>query len=229
MSIHRLAVVVLVPLLAVPSGAPVAAAAPQAPAGSNPAASGLQVALDTPHACVVAGEHPQFQGTITPVSGVNRARLFFRSTLTADLYYVEAVLAGGRAVARLPCPHMETGSISFYLDATGDGSGGRSADGDAQVVRKSEDCSSDRTLAPISPGGAVRAFDVAGNPAVPRGFDGVVGGATACETRVPIAAAGGGNFFGTTAGIVTLAAAGLGIAAVIHFATRENEPTSPSR
>ena len=206
-----------------------AAAAPQAPAGSNPAGSGLQVALDTPQACVVAGEHPQFQGTITPVSGVNRARLFFRSTLTADLYYVEAVLAGGRAVARLPCPHAETGSIIFYLDAAGDGSGGRSADGDAQVVRKSEDCSSDRTLAPISPGGAVRVFDVAGNPAVPRGFDGVVGGATACEAARPVAAAGR-NFFGTTAGIVTLAAAAVGITTLIVVSNNNNnQPTSPSR
>ena len=221
MSLRRLAAVVLVFLLVAPPVAPAAGAAPQAPAGST-----LEVALDTPRACVVTGEHPQIQGTITPMSGVRRARLFFRSALSADFYYVEAVLAGGRSIARLPCPLPEARSVSFYLDATGDGSGGRSAEGDALVVRKGEECSSDRTLAPVSPGGAVRVFDVAGNPAIPPGFGGVVGGATACEAR-PVAAAGR-NFFGTTAGLVTLAAAGVGIAALI-INRNENQPTSPSR
>jgi hypothetical protein len=227
MSIHRLAAVVLAALLVAPPGVSVAAANPQAPAGGT-----LQVALDASHACVIAGEHSQVQGTILPSSGAGRARLFFRSTLTADFYYVDAVLAGGRSVARLPCPRPEAGSISFYFDAAGDGSQGRSPDGDAIVVRRSEECSSDRALAPIAPGGPVRVFDVAGNPAVPPGFAGVIGGATACEARVPVAAAvGGGNFFGTTAGIVTLAAAGLGIAALIVVSNHDNDnqPISPSR
>jgi hypothetical protein len=188
------------------------------------------VALDTPRACVVAGEHPQVQGTITPMSGVRRARLFFRSALGPDFYYVEAVLAGGRSVARLPCALPGAGSISFYLDASGDGSGGRSAEGDAIVVRKSDECSGGRALAPISPGGPVRVFDAAGNPAFPAGFGGVAGGGTACEVARPAAAAAGGgrNFFGTTTGLVTLAAAGLGIAAII-IVSNDNQPTSPSR
>jgi hypothetical protein len=222
MSIHRLAAVVLVPLLAAPPAVSVAAADPPAPAGST-----LEVAVDSPRACVVAGEHPQVQGTITPMSGVRRARLFFRSALSADFYYVEAVLAGGRSIARLPCALPGAGSISFYLDATGDGSGGRSADGDAIVVRRSDECSGDRTVAPISPGGPVRVFDVAGNPAFPAGFGGVAGGGPVCEVARPVAAAGR-NFFGTTTGLATLAAAGLGIAAII-IVSNDNQPTSPSR
>jgi len=224
MRIRRSAAVVLVLLLIAPPGASVAGAAAQAPAGGT-----LEVALDTPRACVVAGEHPQVQGTITPMSGVRRARLFFRSALNPDSYYVEAVLAGGRSIARLPCPLSGAGSISFYLEATGDGSGGRSADGDAVVVRRSDECSGDRTAAPISPGGPVRVFDAAGNPAFPAGFGGVAGSATACEVGARPAAGGKGNFFGTTAGRVALAAAGVGIGAIVYFATRDNEPTSPSR
>ena len=198
-------------------------------AAPPPPGSTLQVALDSPRACLVAGEHPQLQGSILPMGGARQVRLFFRSSLNTDYYYVEAVLAGGRSMARLPCPRPEAGFITFYFDATGDGGQGRSVDADAIVVRKSEDCASDRASVPVSPGGPVRVFDAAGNPAFPAGFGGVAGAATACEVSVrPVAGAGSRNFFGTTAGLVTLAAAGLGIAAII-IVSNDNQPTSPSR
>lgn len=230
MSIHRLAAIVLVPLLVSPPGLSVASAAAQTPAGGT-----LQVNVDPSRACVIAGEHPQFQGSIVPMSGVRRARLFFRSAFSAELSYVEAVLEGGRYVARLPCAQPETGLITFYLDASGDGGQGRSADGNAIVVRRIEECPGDRRAAPISPGGPVSVFGVAGNPASPPGFE--------CVTRAAAAGAGGadagaaagseGSFFGTKAGAFTLAALGLGIGTVIFITQQDDEPTpgptSPSR
>jgi hypothetical protein len=222
MSIHRLAAIVLVPLLVAPPSVSVASAA-QAPVGS-----GLEVSIDPSSACVIAGEHPQFQGSITPMSGVRQARLFFQSALSPDVYSVPAVLEGGRYVARVPCPRLDTGSFTFYLEASGDGGQGRSAVGNAIVVRRIEDCPGDRRVAPMSPGGPVSVFGVAGSPALPAGFEGVTG-AAACAGAGANTAAPADSFFESKAGALTLAAAGLGIGAAIFFATRDDEPTSPSR
>ena len=121
MSVRRLAAVVLVLLLAAPM-ATLAGAAPQAPP-----APGLLVDVDPASGCVLAYEYPQLQGSIVPLTGVTRSRLFFHSALGPDFYYVEAVLEGGRYVARLPRPRPEAGPIVYYLEATrSDFSQGRS-------------------------------------------------------------------------------------------------------
>jgi hypothetical protein len=226
MTVRRLAATVLVPLLAAPPSVSVALAAPQMGSGT------LQVRVDPSPACVLAGEYPQFQGSVIPMSGVRRTRLFFTSALSPDIYYVEAVLEGGRYVARLPRPRPEAGPFTFYLEAAGEGGQGRSSDASAIVVRKIEECPADRKAAPVSPGGPVSVFDVAGNAAFPAGFEGITGAAVAAGAGGAGmgAAAGTGSFFGTTAGLITLGAIGLGIGAVI-IVSQDDDPSvaSPAR
>ena len=225
MSIRRLAAVVLVPLLTAPPAVSVAGAAPQSPAGT------LQVEVDPTRACVLAGEYPQFQGSIIPTSGVRRVRLFFHSALSPDFYYVESVLEGGRYVARIPRPRPEAGPISFYLDAAGDSGQGRSADGEAIVVRKIEDCPRDRKAAPVAPGGPVSVFDVAGNAAFPAGFEGVTGAAAVGAATGGVgAAAGAGGFFTSKAGLIALGAVAVGVGTLIVLSGNDStRPQSPSR
>jgi len=226
MSVRRLAAVVLIALLAAPPMASVAGAAPQAPSAGR-----LQVDVDPTRACILAGQYPQFQGAITPMDGVTRARLFFHSSMANDFYYVEAVLEGGRYVARIPRPRPEARLITFYLEASkSDFSQARSGEGSAIVVRKIEECPADRKAAPVAPGGPVSVFDVAGNPAFPAGFEGVTGvaGAAAGGGGVGTAAGSGGSFLTSTAGLITLGAVAVGITTIV-IATNGNEPKSPSR
>jgi hypothetical protein len=203
-------------------------------AAQAPSAGGLQVNVDPTQACILAGQYPQFQGAIMPMDGVTRSRLFFHSALAPDFYYVEAVLEGGRYVARLPRPRLEAGPISFYLEATkSDFSQARSSDGTAIVVRKIEECPADRKPAPVAPGGPVSVFDVAGNPAFPAGFEGltgVAGGAAgaAAGTGVGGAAGAGAGFLTSTAGLITLGAVAVGITTIV-IVTNGNEPKSASR
>src|SRR5438093_2024831 len=224
MSVRRLAAVVLVLLLAAPM-ATLAGAAPQAPP-----APGLLVDVDPASGCVLAYEYPQLQGSIVPLTGVTRSRLFFHSALAPDFYYVEAVLEGGRYVARLPRPRPEAGPITVYLEATrSDFSQARSGEGTAIVVRKIEECPTDRKAAPVAPGGPVSVFDVAGNPAFPAGFEGITGVAAAAAGGAGAgAAAGAGGFLTSTAGLITLGAIAMGITTIV-IATNGNEPNSPSR
>ena len=225
MSVRRLTAIVLIVLLAAPPMASVAGAAAQAPS-----AGGLQVNVNPTQACILAGQYPQFQGTIVPMDGVTRSRLFFHSALAPDFYYVEAVLEGGLYVARLPRPRLEAGPLSVYLEATrSDFSQARSGEGTAIVVRKIEECPTDRKAAPVAPGGPVSVFDVAGNPAFPAGFEGITGVAAAAAGGAGAgAAAGAGGFLTSTAGLITLGSIAVGITTIV-IATNGNEPNSPSR
>lgn len=220
---RRLAAIVLVPLLAAPPTASIASAAPQAGSGA------LQVEVDPTRACILAGEYPQFQGSVIPMGGVRRTRLFFTSSLSPDVYYVEAVLEAGRYVARLPRPRPEAGPIRFYLEAAGEAGQGRSADGDAIVVRKIDECPTDRKAAPVAPGGPVSVFDVAGNAAFPAGFEGVTGAVAGvgAATGGVGGAAGAGGFFTSTAGLITLGAIAVGVGTIIIISN--DNPQSPSR
>lgn len=217
--------------MAAPPMASVARAGPQAPS-----AGAMQVDVDPIRACIIAGEYSQFQGAVTPMEGISRARLFFHSSLSNDFYYVEAVLEGGRYVARIPRANPQAGPLNFYLEATkNDFSQARSVDGNAIIVRKIEECPADRKAAPVAPGGPVSVFDVAGNPAFPAGFEGVTGagaaagvGGAAAGGGVGGAAGAGAGFFTTTAGLITLGAVAVGVTTIV-IATRGDGVKSPSR
>jgi len=230
MSVRRFAAIVLIGLLSSPPLASVARAAPQPPAAGT-----MQVDVDPVRACVLAGQYAEFQGGVNPPDGVSRARLFFHSALSNDFYYVEAVLEGGRYVARIPQARPGSGPLSFYLEVTKtDFLQARSVDGSALVVRKIEECPADRKPAPVAPGGPVSVFDVAGNPAFPTGFDGITGAGAAAGAGGAAAgggvggAAGSGAFFTSTAGLITLGAVAIGVTTIV-IATRDNGAKSPSR
>jgi hypothetical protein len=228
MSVRRMAAIILALLLAVPPMTSMAAAAPQPPSGG-----GMQVRVDPIKACVLAGEYPQFEGGVVPMEGVTRSRLFFHSSLSNEFYYVEGVLEGGKLLFRMPRPRLEAGPLIFYSEATrNDFAVGRSLEGMAIVVRKIEECPSDRKAAPVAPGGPVSVFDVAGNPAFPAGFEGitgVAGGVAGAAAGGVGGAAGAGGFFTSTAGLITLGAVAVGVTTVIIATRSGNEPKSPSR
>jgi hypothetical protein len=231
MSVRKVVAIVLVGLLVAPPMASISMAAPQSPSNA-----GMEVDVDPSQACVLAGEYPQFQGVVVPMDGITRSRLFFRSSLSPDMYYVEAVLESGRYVARIPRPTRNAGPIMFYLEATkNDFSQGRSGEGNAIVVRKIEECPADRKAAPIAPGGPVSVFDVAGNPAFPAGFEGITGagaaGAAGAAGGVGGAAGAGAGFLTSTAGLITLGAIAVGVTTIVLVTNDSNPrpPASPSR
>jgi len=216
MTVRRLAIMVSGALLAAPLYVATVSAAPQsAPAGD------VQVDVDPVKGCILVGEYPQFQGSVAPMEGVTRVRLFFRSALSPDFFFVEAVLEGGRYVSRIPRPtSAQTGPVQYYLEATrSDLVQGRSGEGNSIVVRKVEECPGDRKAAPVAPGGPVSVFDVAGNPAFPAGFEGVMG-ATAAGGAAVGAAAGGGSFFTSTAGLITAGAIVAGVTTAVIVANQ---------
>lgn len=179
-------------------------------------AAAAEVSVQPSPACLIAGDYPQISAAVIPAGNIARVRVFFRSVLSPDYYYVEAVPQGGVWVARLPRPRPEAGPVSVYANVTtADFAESRSADVSAPVVRNTGQCPSDHKPAPTSPGGPVSVFDVAGNPALPAGFTGV-----AAVAAGGAGAAGAGAFLTSTGGLVTLAAVAVGITTIVILATR---------
>jgi hypothetical protein len=204
-------------------------ASPQAPAAISVAHS--------PVNCMVAGTNPQIEAGITPSPQVKVGRVYFKSALGGDFYYVEMVHARGRYIGLLPRPLPGAGSITYYVEGMGrDFTQSQTQENSAAVVPSAEDCR-DKLPAAAGPSGPVRVFSTSGATAVPPGFTGVstvMAAGAGAGTGVAAgtgAAAGGGSFFTSTAGIITLSAVALGVAAAIVIATHgdDNPPASPAR
>src|SRR5438094_674993 len=102
----------LMAALSVPLGIVSAAAAgPIAPSTGS-----LQVSQE-PVGCMIADQYPQIEATVAPSSNVASVRVYFRSSLSPDLYYVVAVGKSGRYVANMPRPQLNAGPVAFYVEA----------------------------------------------------------------------------------------------------------------
>ena len=160
--------------------------------------------------CMIAGQFPLVNARIEPAAGVARARVYFKSALSPNWYYVEMIPAeGGGFSGKLPRPKVEASPVTYYIQAT------TTDFGDAQtpeissiVVNDAGECE-DKAIAPIGPPGEVTVFSAATGAAIaPAGF--AVGGLALT--------------LGTVALIVGGAAAA-GIAAAVTVFNPEPEPT----
>lgn len=124
-----------------------------------------------PVGCLLEGEYPLLEATITPAQQVAGARLYFKTVLASGFYFVEMTPTGeGRFLGKLPAPKVEASPITLYVEAT-DASGAfvRSDKISARVVSRKEECPAG--LAPSTPTGGVQVYSAATGSAVnPAGF-----------------------------------------------------------
>lgn len=210
------------------------AASPLAPAAQDPQALSLSHA---PVGCMLAGTNPQIEAGLNPAGKVQAGRVYFRSALGDAFYYVEMTPAGDHYVGVLPRPRLDAGPVTYYIEGVAfDYAQTQSAEQRAVVVEKSEDCR-DKPPAALGPSDPVRVFSVGPGTGVPPGFTGVssvvatgLGGAAAAGAGAGAGTAGGGSFFTSTAGIITMSAVAVGVAAAIIIANNDdNPPASPTR
>jgi hypothetical protein len=222
------AVVADIGLLAVPGAAlqePPPAQGPEAvqdPAAQIPAIPALPPAPTEPVTattilhdaigCMIAGQFPLVNARIEPASGVARARVYFKSALSPDWFYVEmGPLDGGGFSGKLPRPKLEASPVTYYIQAT------TTEFGDAQiaeiqsiVVQDAQECE-ERAIAPIGGPGEVTVFSAATGAAIaPAGF-----------------AAGGVALTAATIALIIGGAAAAGITAAVTVFNPEPEPSLP--
>jgi hypothetical protein len=121
--------------------------------------------------CFIAGEFPLVDATLAPVASVARARVYFKSALVSNYYYVEMTPVEGKFVGKLPRPRVEASPVTYYIQATTtDFAEMQIQEVPALVVEKREDCPDDRVAA-IGPPGEVTVFSAATGLAIaPAGF-----------------------------------------------------------
>lgn len=171
------------------------AAALQEPAGATGANVGHEAI-----GCLVANEFPYFEAKIEPAASVVRARVYFKSVLSDEWYYVEMTQVDGVFTGVLPRPTMAASPITYYVQATTTDFGeSRTPEISAEVVEKPEDCPDDKKVAPVGPppAGGVTLFSAS----------------TGAAAGLPAGFAAGGALLGTGA-LIGLGALVLGGAAV---------------
>lgn len=175
-----------------------------APAIQMPSAPAEPVTATTilhdPIECMIAGQFPLVNARIEPAASVARARVYFKSSLSPNLYYVEMVPAeGGGFTGKLPRPKLEASPVTYHIQAT------TTEYGDAQiaeissiVVNDAGECE-DKALAPIGPPGEVTVFSAATGAAIaPAGF---AAGGLALTLGTVLLVVGGAAAAGITAAI----------------------------
>lgn len=169
---------------------------PQEPP-TAPSGEGVAIQHD-PVGCLVAGEFPILDATFTPAASVARARLYFKSSLAPDWYYVEMVQqpAGGFR-GWMPRPQVAASPISYYIQAATTEFGENQTPEISAIVVDDESQCGDRKVAPF------------GQP--PAGLT-VFSATTGASVTIPAGFAAGGLALG--AGAIALIAAGATAAGV---------------
>ena len=164
--------------------------------------------------CLPRGEFTQFLASIQPASTIRAAKLYFRSNLYPEFYFVAMSLdAAGSFEAVMPRPAAETTRVVYYIEAVDlSFQTSRSEELEASI---SDDPGCRRGPgAVLFPGGSpaiVVGATQAGLPSIPVGFQatGITGFFTASGG---IASSGGGGIgIGVAVGAAAGAAAGVGV------------------
>jgi hypothetical protein len=170
--------------------------------------------------CIEPGTFAAVLSGIDPEREIQTAKVYFRSSLYPDFYYVEMTFEGDRFVGVLPQASPETPQVIYYVEAVDSiFESARSPEFDPVV----EDCDDDPAAAYLSgrePSivvGATRA----GASAIPPGFSaaGIVG---------TITAAGLSSGIGGGVGAGTAIAAGAAAAGVAGAVVVSNQPETTS-
>ena len=167
-----------------------------------------------PVGCMVAGEFPILDGLIEPATSVVRARVYFRSALSEEWYFVEMTQVEGVFRGWLPRPQVAASPISYYIQTTTTDFGeSRTAEFSAMVVEFEDECGDLKPAAYGQPPGELTVFSASTGAAagVPAGF--AAGGL----------ALGAGAIAAIVAGV---AAAGAGIAAATDDTTTTTTSTT---
>jgi hypothetical protein len=176
--------------------------------GQAVGAPGAPVIDHEPVACFIAGEFPLLDARIEPLSGVARARVYFKSALGTSYYFVEMTTVEGVFQGKLPRPRIEASPIEYYIQATtAEFVEAQTPQVSARVVEKKEDC--EGKVAAIGPQGPVQVFSASTGAALnPAGF-----------------AAGG---IGIAAGTLALLLGGAAAAGIAAAVTVFNPSPTPS-
>jgi hypothetical protein len=222
----------LIAALSVPLGSAGSAAAAEPVA---PSTGSLHVSHE-PVGCMIADQSPQIEATIAPSSSVANVRVYFRSALSPDLYYIAAERQGDRWLASLPRPQLNAGPVSFYVEAASrDGVLGRSAEDIARVVPDAVACPAGLRTAPIDPNTTqLTIFSESGATTPAAGFTGishVLAGAALAVAGVAGGVAAAGGILGmSTAVAVATAAVAIGVGtAVAQGKPNDNGRFPPGR
>jgi hypothetical protein len=189
------------------------------PAGAQPVIEHDDVS------CLSRDEFTQFLVDIAPPEEVRAAKIYFRSELYRDFYFVEMVRGteANRFQAVIPIPSEETRRVVYYIEALDLAfQTGRSPD----IVVPVEGDSRCRPgpggiLFPGDPGIVVGAVN-ASAPALPAGFQAT--GITGFLTAAGGAAAAGGGGIGAGVAIAAAAGAAAGVGVVVASGESENPP-----
>jgi hypothetical protein len=164
--------------------------------------------------CLPRGEFTQFLASIQPTSSIRTAKLYFRSNLYPEFYFVAMSLdAASSFEAVMPLPAAETTKVVYYIEAVD--LSFQTTRSEELEVSVSDDSGCRRgpgaVLFPGANPGIVVGAIHAGAPAIPAGFQasGITGFLTA--TGGVAATGGGGIGIGVAVGAAAGAAAGVGV------------------
>jgi len=164
--------------------------------------------------CLPRGEFTQFLASIQPASSIRTAKLYFRSNLYPEFYFVAMSLdAASSFGAVMPLPAEETTKVVYYIEAVD--LSFQTSRSEELEVSVSDDSRCRRGPGAVLFPGANPAIVVgaiqAGVPAIPAGFQasGITGFLAA--TGGVAATGGGGIGIGVAVGAAAGAAAGVGV------------------
>ena len=214
--LELLSVPAALPLAALPAGAPqepageglsagAPAGAPQeppAPVFAETTGTGADIRFE-PVTCFVAGEFPLLDASLTPMSSVARARVYFKAAIGEQFYYVEMTQEEGLFFGKLPRPQVAASPITYYLQSTTtDFEESQTREIDAIVVDEESECG-DLKVAAFGPAGAVTVFSATTGVSIiaPAGFAIAAGAGLAIGTVAVIA--GGAAAAGIVGGVIT--------------------------
>ena len=170
--------------------------------------------------CIAPGQFAVVLSGIDPGEELQTAKVYFRSSLYPDFYYVEMTYEEGRYVGILPQVSPETPRVVYYLEAIDSVfNSTRSHEFDPPVKDPCDDDPAAAYLLGANPG-IVVGVTTAAQSALPPGFSavGIIGTITAAG-----ASAGVGG--GVSTGVVVAAAAGAaGVAGGVVATQPEEEP-----
>jgi hypothetical protein len=173
---------------------------------------------------MVAGTNPLIDAGIAPDDRVREGRVYFKSALGSEFFYVEMTPEAGRFVGVLPKPRLEAQTVTYYVQGISVGDEkSQTAEASAVVVEKAEDCG-DRPVAALGPSDAVRVVSTTGGTGLPPGFAGV-SSVVAGAPGIAVAGAAAGGGIGST-GLIVAGAVAAGVAVAIILS---RNPESPSR
>ncbi len=173
--------------------------------------------------CIPQSDFAVVVAQVTPSENIKSVKVYFRSLLYSDFYYVEMKPLENSFVGVLPQPSEETHAIGYYIEVVDDAfDSTRTAELTAPVR---EPCSERKKVAAYlggkNPGIVVGATTNAAS-ALPPGFKaiGIVGTITAAGAAASV---GGGLGAGT---VVVAAAAAAGAGGAVVLATGGSDPTT---